>query len=251
MMSMEKYYNLQAIVLRNRLYKEHDKLVGLFSLERRRMTALAKGAGRPSGGLRGLTQPFTQVHFTLARGRGSLDTITQGEVERPFISIRQDLTKIAYASYMTELITLSLPEGKPSRSVFALLLSAFSLLDLDMPPELTCCFFELRLLESLGLAPHLENCLSCGRSLMGGCFVLCPAKGGLLCLSCAKTSVSPALDPGAIMTMRHIVRTPLSRLPQLKVSPARLQEMEQAIGPYIDYYLDYALQAREMLRSLL
>jgi len=250
-MSIEKYYNLQAIILRNRLYKEHDKLVGLFSLERGRFTALAKGAGRPSGGLRGLTQPFTQVNLTLARGRGSLDIITQGEMERPFISLRQDLAKIAYASYITELITMVMPEDKPSRSAFALLLFAFSLLDMDIAPDLTSCLFELRLLEVMGLAPRLENCLGCGRSLVGGSFVLCPAKGGLLCLSCAGAISDPPLSPGAIMTMRHVLREPLSRLPQLKVGQARLQEINQALGHYMDYHLDYAPRARQILRSLL
>jgi DNA repair protein RecO (recombination protein O) len=247
----EKYYSLQAIILRNRLYKEHDKLVSMFSLERGRLTALAKGASRPTGSLRGLTQPFTQVNLTLARGRGSLDTITQGEVERPFISLRQDLAKIAYASYMAELINLAMPEDKPSRSVFALLLSAFSLLDMDLSPPLASCFFELRLLCALGLTPHLEDCMGCGRGLIGGSFVLSPARGGLLCLSCAGALPCQPLSPGAIMTMRHILREPLSRLPQLKVSPARLQEMEEAIGPYMDYHLEYALRAREMLHSLL
>jgi DNA repair protein RecO (recombination protein O) len=250
-MSQEKYYNLQAIVLRNRLYKEHDKLVGLFSVERGRFTALAKGASRPTGGLRGLTQPFTQVNLTLARGRGSLDVITQGEVERPFISLRQDLEKIAYASYMSELITLAMPEDKPSRSVFALLLSAFALLDMDMSPPLASCFFELRLLDALGLAPHLEDCMGCGRGLPGGSFALSPARGGLLCLSCAGASPGPPLSPGAIMTMRHILRQPLSRLTQLKMGTARLQELQQAIDPYMDYHLEYAIKARGMLRSLL
>ncbi|MCL1816832.1 MAG: DNA repair protein RecO, partial [Clostridiales bacterium] len=176
-MSQEKYYNLQAIVLRNHLYKEHDKLVGLFSLQRGRFTALARGASRPTGGLRGLTQPFTQVNLSLARGRGSLDIITQGEIERPFISLRQDLTKIAYASYMVELTTLAMPEEKPSHNVFTLLLAAFSLLDMDISPPLASCFFELRLLAALGLAPYLADCMNCGRGLSGSRFALVPARG--------------------------------------------------------------------------
>ena len=250
-MSQDKYYNLQAIVLRNRLFKEHDKLVDLFSLERGRLTAVAKGASRPTGGLRGLTQPFTQVRLSMAKGRGSLDVITQGEVERAFISLRQELAKIAYASYMAELIILSMPEGKPGRSIFTLLLSAFSLLDMDVSPPLTSCFFELRLLRALGLMPHLEDCMNCGRGIRGGSFLLSPAKGGLLCLSCATVSDGSVLNPGAIMTMRHILHEPINRLPQLKVSQQRLRELEQAIGTYMDYHLEYALRARAMLKSLL
>ncbi|MCL1975605.1 MAG: DNA repair protein RecO [Firmicutes bacterium] len=237
--------------MRNRLYKEYDKLVNLYSLERGRLTVLAKGASRPNGGLRGLIQPFTQVNLNLAKGRGSLDIIFQGEVMRPFISLRQDLEKIAYASYMTELIISSMPEGKPSRSVFVLLLSAFSLLDMDISPSHASCFFELHLLSALGLAPYLENCMNCGRGLKGGSFLLSPARGGLLCISCAKELPNSPLSLGAIMTMRHILREPFSSLPQLKISQECLQELEQAIGLYMEYHLQYALRAKDMLKSLL
>lgn len=250
-MTTEKYYNLQAIVLRNQDYKEHDKLVRLFSLERGRFTALAKGAGRPTGALRGLVQPFTQVSLTLARGRGSLDTITQGQVERPFISLRQDLSKIAYASYMAELTDMAMPESKPGAEVFMLLLAAFSLLDMDAEPFLAARFFELRLLNAIGLAPHLSACLSCGRGIRGGRFVLAPARGGLLCLSCAGLTDLPALSAGTVLTMEHLLQGSISRLPQLKIGAAARSEMEQALEQYLNYHLEQASKARVMLKSLL
>lgn len=251
-MTTEKYYNLQAIVLRNQDYKEHDKLVRLFSLEQGRLTALAKGAGRPTGALRGLAMPFTQVNLTLARGRGSLDTITQGEVERPFISLRQDLSKIAYASYMAELTGMALPEGKISREVFMLLLAAYSLLDMDAEPYLAARFFELRLLNAIGLAPRLSACISCGRGVRDGRFVLSPARGGLLCLSCAdEPAPAVALSPGTVLTMRHILEGSISRLPQLKVGAAARAEMEQTLTAYLNYHLEQSSKARAMLKSLL
>jgi len=250
-MGVEKYYNLRAVVLRNRDYREHDKLVHLFSLEQGRMTVLAKGAGRPTGGLRGLIQPFTQVCLTLARGRGSLDILTQGEVERPFISLRQDLSKIAYASYMAELIDLAMPEGKPGREAFVLLLSAFSLLDMDAEPFVTARFFELRLLAALGLAPQLENCLSCGRGIAGGSFQLSTARGGLLCLSCAAGPPAPALSAGTVLAMRHMLQNPVNRLPQLKIGAAAREEMEAALAQYLNYHLEQASKARALLKILL
>jgi|GEM_PF-720428 len=283
----EKYYTLHAVVLRNRDYKEHDKLVHLFSLEQGRLTVLAKGAGRPNGGLRRLAQPLTQVCLTLARGRGSLDTLTQGEVERPFISLRQDLSKIAHASYMVELIDLAMPEGKPGQEVFVLLLSAFSLLDMDAEPFMTARFFELRLLAALGLAPQLENCLSCGRGILGGSFQLSPSRGGLLCLSCCNRSQkpedrgqrsevsgqgtedrgqgaeqegnigyalkaqAPALAAGTVLTMRHLLESPVNRLPQLKIGAAAREEMETALAHYLNYHLEQVSKARALLKSLL
>lgn len=250
-MTTEKYYNLQAIVLRTHDYKEHDKLVRLFSLERGRITGLAKGAGKPTGSLRGLVQPFTQVNLTLARGRGSLDIITQGQVERPFISLRQDLAKIAYASYLAELTWLALPEGKPSAEVFMLLLAAFSLLDMDAEPRTAARFFELRLLQAIGLTPYLEACLSCGCGLAGRSFVLSPARGGLLCPTCAGADGGPVLSAGSVQTMRHMLTVAVSRLPQLKISAATQQQMEQALECYLNYHLEQAPKARAMLESLL
>ena len=240
---------LDALVLRCRDYKENDKLVTIFSAAEGRETLLARGARKPDGSLRPLAQPFSRVSVQKVAGRGSLDILTQGEIIEPFLPIKADLNKIAYAAYLAELVIISLPENKPQPQVYASLLAAWSMLSLSERHAQAARFMELRLLDALGLRPYLDGCRACGRSLEGGSFYLSPGRGGIICRAC-RGSDSGIISAGTVRNMQRLLDAPLTRVPQLSISEAMLQEMELALTPYLRYYLEGSGRAREFLRRL-
>ncbi len=242
----EKTYSVEGVVLRSRDYKDTDKIVTLFTRERGKLTALAKGARKPTAGLRGAVQPFSRGLFLLARTRASLDIITQGRQEQGFSLLSGDFAKIAYASYLAELTDAALPEGKPAPGLYPALLAALSLVELAQFPERAARYYELRLLAELGAAPQLTACLRCGRSLQGSRFHLSPDAGGLLCSGCAPPGAL-LISPGAVLTLQKLAGTELRRLPALSWSKSIGQEMERALFAYLDYYLEYPLKSRSFL----
>jgi DNA repair protein RecO (recombination protein O) len=246
----ERNYLVQAVILRTRSFKEHDKLVTMYSLERGKFTALARGAAKEKSSLRGLVQPFYYCNLALAKGRGSLDIITQGQMEEPFLALHTKLECIAYASYMTELIDLGMPDHKPNSSVFALILATYSLLELGDSPDLARYFFELRFLEQLGLTPQTERCMMCGRRVHASKFFLSPFRGGLICPSC-HGSQKGLISLGTVQVMRHLLSAPLSKIPNLRISDLNRQELSVALNNYLDYHLEYVAKARRVLDDLL
>ena len=140
---MERECLVEALVLKSFPLNEADRCVTLFSRERGKLTALAKGALKPKSSLRGLIQPPRYCQFFLVKGKGSMELITQGEMREPYLALHNDLLKIAYANYIAELLAAGMPEGKAQESVFLLALAAFSLLDLSDAPLLAARFFEL------------------------------------------------------------------------------------------------------------
>ncbi len=251
---MTEYMQIEAIILRSRIYKEHDKLLDIFSLSQGRMTVLAKGAAKPNGGLRALAQPFILADLNLAKGKG-FDVLTQGLVTTSFISLKQDLAKIAYASYFSELILSALPLGKPAPELFAAVLAAFSLVDIAGNNQLAARYLELQVLKSLGISPYLDDCYNCGRSLNNSRFFLSGPKGGLICASCLGENwlyqnQNLLLSPGAIMTMRRLLSSPLAKLPQIKISRQINQELENGLEQYLSYFLENASKAKAVFKSL-
>jgi DNA repair protein RecO (recombination protein O) len=240
---------LDALVLRCRDYKENDKLVTVFSATEGRETLLARGARKPDGSLRAVSQPFSRISLQKAAGRGSLNILTQGEVQEPFLPLKADLDKIAYAAYLSELVIIGMPEYKPQPQVFAALLAAWSMLDFSDKHTLAARFFELRLLDALGLRPRLDGCQSCGRSLEGGSFYLSAARGGIICRSC-RGSEAGLISAGTVRNMQRLLDAPFAKVPQLSISDTMLAEMEQALAPYLRYYLEGSGKAREFLRRL-
>jgi len=245
----EKNFLMESVIIRQRDYGENDRIITILGMEHGKIPAIAKGVRKQSSNLRGPTTLFAHSRLALYRGRGNLFTVTQGETLNPFLSLREDLTKIVYASYVAELLDVGLPEGKPHDDVFLLALATFSLFDLHGDLPLAARFFELRFLRQLGLAPDLEGCRVCGRRLFSSTFTLSPLHGGLLCAACHGKAAG-LVSAGTAQVMRQLLNMDLHKLPSLKLSRQNHQEMREAVIPYLDYHLDYSAKARVFLDSL-
>lgn len=242
---------VDAVILKSRDYKEQDKLITYFALETGKGIAIARGAAKPGGKLRNIAQPFCRVSLTLSAPKGGISFISQGLPQTAFVSVDASLSAIAYASYISELADMSMPEHRPSPDFFALLLTVFSLLKMDDDHARTARYFELSLLSELGLLPDLSQCDNCGRALVGSSFHLSPASGGLLCASCGKEDPSPLICAGTVQTMRRLLDVPLTRLPSVRISRSIMIEMTNCLGYYLDYHLEYCSKARRILQQLL
>ena len=88
----ERSYRVTAIVLRHSDWGEADRLLTLFTRERGKLRALAKGARKARSRKAGHLEPFTHVRLQLAKGR-DLPIVTQAETVDAYIPLRDDLVK--------------------------------------------------------------------------------------------------------------------------------------------------------------
>lgn len=242
--------NIEGIVLRTREYSETDLLVTIYSKEQGKFSAIAKGARKVKSSLRGAVQPFMCSKFAALPGK-NLQVITQGAVINPYLGLREDLEKIAYGSYILELVEQGTEERKIHTDLYYLLQAALVMLELGQDAELTARFFELRFLAILGYRPYLDSCVNCRRRVQNSKFVLSPVKGGILCLSCGGHFSLPEISAGTVLMMEKLLQAPLTRLPNLKIGKASKKEMEQALKIYLDYHIERFSKARGLLQQLL
>ena len=245
----------EFLVLKSAPYRGQDRLLTLLSPERGVERAVARGAAKPTGSLRAVAQPYTLAALVLSPAKGGLSFLREGQPLRCFLPLDAGLERFAYGAYCCELALSVAQENQPARELFGLLLAAFSLLGLDDDLERTARFFELRLLADQGLLPPLETCQSCGAPLNGKrFFLLSPQAGQLLCDDCLTAAADspglPRLSPGAVLTAKRLLELPLERIPALHIGKAIGQELEAALGAYLDYHLEYAPRARRVIRQL-
>ncbi len=182
--------------------------------------------------------------------------MTQGEAVEARPELREDLTKIACASYIGEMLDAVLPENKPQEGVFVLAAAALTLLgSLDEPFLLLSCF-ELRLLAALGYRLNFDACAACGRSTQGESFYVSPERGGVICAGCrgrlagayAEDFPPPQLSAGACRLLSGLLNWDLRRVFNVKAAPAMRQEIDAALAYYLAYYLGApAARAKENL----
>ena len=112
----------------------------------------ARGAKKVTGKIFSASEIFTCSEFCFYEGKGFL-TLTQAEVIEKFYNIRNDIERLSYAYYFSDLINSSLFEGMEADDVLRLLLRSLTVLSkTEASPKLAARVFELRLLKALGFS---------------------------------------------------------------------------------------------------
>jgi DNA repair protein RecO (recombination protein O) len=113
-------YKTRAISLKTMPFAEADKLVTLFTRDRGKVRAIAKGARRIPSRLGGRVEAFTHADFFIAKGR-NLDIISQCQVIESFQTLREDPNLLYAGLYMLKLANSGTAEGQYYPELFDLL----------------------------------------------------------------------------------------------------------------------------------
>jgi DNA repair protein RecO (recombination protein O) len=274
-------YKVNGIVLKARHFGESDRILTILDRDLGKLEGVAKGARRAQSTLRGPCQPFSHNLFFLWHGK-SLDGISQVEVVDSFAGLRDNLLKLAAASYLVELVDDVARERDPSPELFDLLLESFRWLEEAEPNASAVTHilraFDLRFLGLAGFAPTLDACASCGSPAEawagGGAVAFSAAAVGIVCPACrAAVAVSdetgggfgfgdgqggPAgpsvvlVAAGTLAAMRHLAAAAsVDQARVLRLTPRAAKEMEQALRAHLRYHLDRQLKSLDFLDTVL
>ncbi|MDI3534417.1 MAG: repair protein RecO [Thermosediminibacterales bacterium] len=253
-------YKTEAIVLKSNNLGEADKIITLFSSDRGKIRAVARGARRPRNRLAAATQPFCYSDFLIFEGK-NLDSISQCQIKESFLKIREDLEKMLYSTYIAELVNEFLPEGEEDKAVFSLVLKTFYSILNNLDIELTTRVFELQFVAMMGYMPNLENCSICGGKLTEFMIYFSPEAGGALCSKCVSKIPAPygdvSITPGCIKikkatieVLKSFLRISLTNLRAIKLPKDIKKEMKQTLRIFIDYHLNKKLKSLSLLNKI-
>lgn len=224
-------YQVEAVVLRSRSYGEADAILTLYSREKGKISAIAKGVRKPKSRKRAGVQFLSHGKFLMYEGK-SLDTVTQCEALHSFAFLQDDLVKMAYANYMAELLEAFVVEGEGNDALFFLFLTTLHLLA-DYDSDVLVRSFELRFLTLLGYRPILEHCVSCEGAL-GTEVRFSSDLGGVLCQGCfGKDPYAAKCSRGTVEIMKTLTKQDLRKLKVLKVG----QEAKSELGRILRWYI--------------
>jgi DNA repair protein RecO (recombination protein O) len=173
-----------AIVLRSMRYGEADRILHVYTSQRGRVSAIAKGVRRTRSRFGGRLEPFFRLRIELHEGRGELLTVTGAQTVNGHPALRGDAHALDAAARACDAVGRLFETAEPNPGVFNLLCRKLSLLD-ENPAGATrasALAFRLKLLVAAGLAPQLGACACCGEGehLVG----FSGSAGGVVCGSC-------------------------------------------------------------------
>jgi len=190
--------------VRGRQLGEADRILTLFTLERGKLDAVAKGVRRARSHLAGRVELFTECDFLMHRGR-SLDVIVSAEIRRSPWARLVEPARYAVAGVVVELIDAFCEPDLALPDVYELLVAAIAAIAASSSPRALLPRFSLRLLEMLGLAPPLHSCVRCGGDLPAGTVWLDAQSGGLIGPECRERGYAlPELHEADVANLRAL-----------------------------------------------
>jgi len=233
-MPVPRRYTTDAIVLSRFDLGEADRVLTLITPAGGKLKAIAKGIRKPTSRLGGSLEPFAELTVALARGR-TFDVVTQVSVGHAWLRLRDDLESAATAWYLAELADRSLEERHAAEPLYALLRRAYELLDAGMAPGRVARWFEMHLLDELGVRPEVDRCVECDRVLESDeRFRWVPPLGGVVCERCpGPPHDRTGLSLEALKLLKAYQRLDIEALAGLRLATSVESEVETALREFV------------------
>src|SRR4029453_8385133 len=220
-------YKTEAVVLRSLRFGEADRVLHLYTLDRGRVGALAKGIRR-----------------TTSRFGGRPRAGPGGELIRAPRAAREEPYRLSVGFIGLEAMLRLFPEQEANARAFEALTRFLDLLDQAEPlagerpaTDSLVLSFQLKLLWLSGYLPHLTSCAECGahQGLVG----YSPSAGGAVCASCRADATS--LSPAGLHGIEALLRHPLAEAAGLGLGRRASREALAVISSSYEYHGGFRL----------
>src|SRR6478672_4221729 len=122
-------YKTEAVVLRSIRFGEADRVLHLYTSERGRIGAVAKGVRKTKSRFGGRLEPLSHVELMLHEGSGELQTITGVELLRSHHETREDGYRLNVGLIGAEAMLRLFGEPEANERAFGALARFLDLLD--------------------------------------------------------------------------------------------------------------------------
>jgi DNA repair protein RecO (recombination protein O) len=225
-------FKTEAVVLRSIRLGEADRVLHLYTEDRGRVGAVAKGVRRVKSRFGGRLEPLSRVKLVLHEGRSDLCTITAADTVHAHASLREGRAGIERATDACEAVLRLFDSAEPNRPAYNLLCHELALLDADagLATRAQALVFRMKLLLAAGFVPELAGCAACGEREHIGAFSA--AAGGVVCPGCEAGAF--ALSEEAHAFMVDALAKPLSEAPE--AGETALRQADRAIADTVEYH---------------
>jgi DNA repair protein RecO (recombination protein O) len=245
-----RVYKTSAIVLRGRTYGEADRILTLFTTERGKIDAIAKGVRRTKGHLTGRLEFANQVHLGMHRGR-NMDVVVSAEIEYAHWQNIVQPERFAAANLVIEMIDAFCEPDLPMPDIYALLTGALRAISASDDPLSLLPRFSLRLLDALGLAPPVDSCVRCGASITGCSAWVDLEQGGFAGAECRVSwREALALDESDVANLRGLAAAPGGDVrPVMRATRRVAQAVEALVNHHLGRRPKAGLHALEFVKT--
>jgi len=238
-------YKTEAVVLRSIRFGEADRVLHLYTSDRGRVGAVAKGVRKTKSRFGARLEPLSHAELMLHEGSGELQTVTGVQLIASHQAARDDYYRLGVGLIGAEAMLRLFSEQERNERAFTALTRFLDVLD-ESPqaaerPALDplALAFQLKLLWLSGYLPHLTSCAECGTddaTLVG----YSPRSGGAVCRTCAADALT--LSPAGITAIDGLLRRPLAEAGAVPLTERSAREALSVITAWYEFHGGFRLR---------
>jgi DNA repair protein RecO (recombination protein O) len=237
-------YRTEAVVLRSIRFGEADRVLHVYTLERGRVGAVAKGVRKTKSRFGARLEPLSHVELMLHQGSGELHTVTGVDLVRSHREAREEPYRLGVALAGAEAVLRLFTEQEANPKVFAALtrfLDVAGALEARAgrpAADPLALAFQLKLLWLAGYQPHLGSCADCGAE--EGLTGYSARAGGMVCGACASGTLP--VSPASLAAMRALLRATLAEAATFALGERETRETAAVINASHEYHGGFRLR---------
>ena len=215
---MQELVTVTGIILNQAPVGEYDRRVCIFTSERGKISAFARGARKPNSRLVAATSPFSFGQFRLYEGKNSYN-IMDASISNYFEQLRSDYIGACYGMYFLEIADYYTRENNDEREMMKLLYQTLrALVHPSISNALVRCVYEIKAVAVNGEFPGIWG--------------------------------ERSWDDSTVYTVDFIVSTAVEKLYTFRVTDKVLGELQQ-IGTWCrEHFMGKAFKSLEVLETL-
>jgi len=237
-------YKTEAVVLRSFRLGEADRVLHLYTRERGRIGAVAKGVRKTKSRFGGRLEPLSHVELMLHQGGGELQTVTGAELVRSHREAREESYRLGVGLVGAEAMLRLFPEQEANERAFQALARFLDLLDAVSPTgrptslDPLVLSFQLKLLWLSGYLPHVTSCAECGAET--GLAGYSPRAGGAVCQACVNGALP--LSREGLLGIEGLLQRPLAEAGDAGLTERGAREALGVITASYEYHGGFRLR---------
>src|SRR5262249_529376 len=225
-------FKTEAVVLRSLRLGEADRVLHLYTEERGRIGAVAKGVRRVKSRFGGRLEPLSRVKLVLHEGRGDLCTVTAADTVHAHAALRERRASIERATEACDAVLRLFDSAEPNQPAYNLLCHELALLDAQeaLATPAQSLAFPMQLLLPPRFVPGLSACAAGGEREHLGAFSA--AAGGVVCPGCEAGSFPLGAEAHTFMV--DALAKPLSEAPEAEATA--LRQVDRAVSETAEHH---------------
>jgi DNA repair protein RecO (recombination protein O) len=251
-----KIFSSPAIILRRVEFGDYDLILTLFTLERGKISAIAKSAKKSTRRFGGILEIFSVLDVVCSPGKGgNLVILQEADLINSLADIRTDFNKTAYASYWSEIVNAWAENDAKQERLYRLLYYVLGQIDSGhVSAEILSILFQMRFASIAGICPNLVRCSMCQLavdSVREEHISFNLQKGGVACRKCTGNSGNRlSLSKGTIKQLLWVDSGDLKKAGKMRFTSLALKEGLNFLEAFVTFNLGKEMQSLKILRQI-